>query len=552
MSYPRTETDQYDQAFNFDQLISKQTADSSWGNFASSLESGGFSRPRNGNKNDKAHPPIHPTAHAPSLSGSEKRVYDFVTRRFLASCSKDAKGKNTTAIAEMAGESFKATGSILLEKNYLDVYVYDKWSNSVMPNFQEGETFQPSVCELRDGKTTPPTLLTEADLVTLMDKNGIGTDATIAEHIHKIIDREYVMEHKQGNTKYLVPSTLGVALVEGYNKMNFEKSFAKPELRRENEEKMNMIGEGIAQKNDVLLESINQYRDIYKRSAHQFATLVSSVKHYLQNADAFDDTVVAENGQNAEDDEDGYGGFNNNGDDNSDSDMDDPSPPPARGREQPRGSTNKRTTAGSRGNTRNGAQSDYTMTEVREPPSNNNHRTNTSQPKEGEVRCKCNLSAKRYVTSQGANKGRAFWKCPNISNSAQCNFWSWEDALELPRQSAAAEVVDDSEEDLLGDDLVIADDDGEIPYCDLCSKNGHWPSACPRPSMRPAPKPSTTSTARKSTSSSAGGSNTRKGDTCYKCNRKGHWASNCPNEGKAPAKRKTSTKKSSQKKQRRT
>lgn len=32
----------------------------------------------------------------------------------------------------------------------------------------------PSVCELRDGQTSQPTLLTEADLVGLMDKNGIG------------------------------------------------------------------------------------------------------------------------------------------------------------------------------------------------------------------------------------------------------------------------------------------------------------------------------------------------------------------------------------------
>lgn len=477
-------------------------------------------------------------------------MYEFITRRFLASCSKDAKGKNTTAEVEMAGEEFKASGSVLLEKNYLEVYVYDKWSNQTIPNFEEGQVFQPSICELREGKTTPPTLLTEADLVALMDKNGIGTDATIAEHIHKIIDRQYVMEHKVGTTKYLVPSTLGVALVEGYNKMNFEKSFAKPELRRENEEKMNMIGEGIAQKSDVLLESINQYRDIYNRSAHQFATLVGSVKHYLQNADAFDDNVIAENDQNAEDEGGDFGGFNNNQDDDSDTGD---APPPPRGRGRPRGSTNKRTAESGRANQSNGTKSDYRVTQVHEPPTNSGpSRKNSQPPKEGQVRCKCNLSAKRFVTSQGVNKGRAFWKCPNTSKAAQCTFWSWEDALEVSNQNEAAQVLD-SEEDLLGDDSMIADDDGEIPYCDLCGRNGHWPAGCKNPSKRPAPKAtSTVKTTKKSSSSGASGSNTRKGDTCYKCNRKGHWASNCPNEGKAPAKRKTYTRKTSQKKQRRT
>lgn len=65
-------------------------------------------------------------------------------------------------------------GLVILHRNYLEVYPYDKWSDSVLPNFQQGETFMPSICELREGTTTSPNLLTEADLVGLMDKNGIG------------------------------------------------------------------------------------------------------------------------------------------------------------------------------------------------------------------------------------------------------------------------------------------------------------------------------------------------------------------------------------------
>lgn len=60
------------------------------------------------------------------------------------------------------------------QRNYLDVYPYDKWDGSYVPDFRVGEKFMPSVCELREGQTTRPNLLTEADLVNLMDKNGIG------------------------------------------------------------------------------------------------------------------------------------------------------------------------------------------------------------------------------------------------------------------------------------------------------------------------------------------------------------------------------------------
>jgi DNA topoisomerase-3 len=65
-------------------------------------------------------------------------------------------------------------GLVVKERNYLNVFIYDKWTGHTVPDFQEGEEFQPTVCEIRQGETSKPNYLTEADLVTLMDKNGIG------------------------------------------------------------------------------------------------------------------------------------------------------------------------------------------------------------------------------------------------------------------------------------------------------------------------------------------------------------------------------------------
>ena len=74
------------------------------------LVDGDFQRPRNGKKNDKAHPPIHPTAHAGNLDHEERRVFELVTRRFLASCSRNAEGKTTTVEIEIADEFFSTSG----------------------------------------------------------------------------------------------------------------------------------------------------------------------------------------------------------------------------------------------------------------------------------------------------------------------------------------------------------------------------------------------------------------------------------------------------------
>lgn len=60
-----------------------------------------------------------------------------------------------------------------------------------------------------------------------------GTDATIAQHIQTIVDRGYVIERMEGTVKHLVPSTLGIGLIEGYNEIDFDRSLSKPQLRRE-------------------------------------------------------------------------------------------------------------------------------------------------------------------------------------------------------------------------------------------------------------------------------------------------------------------------------
>ncbi|KAF7315785.1 DNA topoisomerase [Mycena indigotica] len=286
LSYPRTETDQYDPAFDFMTLIEKQEQDGQWGNFATRHAKlfhlyWGFNTPRKGKKNDQAHPPIHPTGYAANLEGEEKRVFEFVTRRFLACCSKDAEGSLTTVEVICGGEEFFATGLVVHQKNYLLVYTYEKWTGNQVPDFAEGEEFQPSVLELRQGSTTSPKYLTEADLVTLMDKNGIGTDATIAQHIDTIINREYVIEKAEGGTKYLLPSTLGIGLVEGYNDLGLEQSLSKPQLRRETERSMVQICNGVKTKDVMLQESIDQYRAMFISTRGQFNRVTACVRRYL-------------------------------------------------------------------------------------------------------------------------------------------------------------------------------------------------------------------------------------------------------------------------------
>lgn len=79
-----------------------------------SLLDGAFGMPRRGKNNDKAHPPIHPTGYSNDLNREDRRVFEFVVRRFLGCCSTDAKGFETTVEIEIARERFHAKGKIRL------------------------------------------------------------------------------------------------------------------------------------------------------------------------------------------------------------------------------------------------------------------------------------------------------------------------------------------------------------------------------------------------------------------------------------------------------
>lgn len=276
ISYPRTETNIFPKDLNLTSLVQQQTQNINWGAFAQRILDQGGPTPRNGTKSDQAHPPIHPTKYTGDLQGNEQRLYEFIVRHFLACCSQDAKGQETTVEIDIANERFVAHGLMILARNYLDVYPYEKWSDKVLPVYERGSRFQPSTVEMVDGETSPPQLLTEADLISLMEKHGIGTDATHAEHIETIKSRMYV-----GLTpdQRFLPGHLGMGLVEGYDSMGYEMS--KPDLRAELEADLKLICEGKKDKSVVLRQQVAKYKHVFTEAVAKANKLDQALSQYF-------------------------------------------------------------------------------------------------------------------------------------------------------------------------------------------------------------------------------------------------------------------------------
>lgn len=277
ISYPRTETNIFPANLPLAPLVEQQAQSPEWGTFAQRvLDQPGGPNPRQGKNSDQAHPPIHPTKYTNTLQGNEARVYEFIVRHFLACVSQDALGQETVVEIEIAQEKFSASGLMVIARNYLDVYPYERWSTKVIPVYERGSQFQPSAIEMVDGQTSPPQLLTEADLISLMEKHGIGTDATHADHIETIKSRMYV--GLTADQRFL-PGELGMGLVEGYNSMGYEMS--KPDLRAELEADLKLVSEGRKDKWSVLRHHIQKYKTVFVESVRKAKKLDEALSPYL-------------------------------------------------------------------------------------------------------------------------------------------------------------------------------------------------------------------------------------------------------------------------------
>lgn len=87
----------------------------------------------------------------------------------------------------------------------------------------------PAQVEMSGDVTSPPEYLSEADLISLMEKHGIGTDASIPSHIKNIVDRRFARISEGGRRRRVEPTELGISLVQGY--MAIDPELVRPTIR---------------------------------------------------------------------------------------------------------------------------------------------------------------------------------------------------------------------------------------------------------------------------------------------------------------------------------
>lgn len=257
ISYPRTETTQYPANFDLVGVVKLFQSSSEFGEEARDILRD-MNSPRKGSDAGD-HPPITPMklASRNELDGGDTwRVYDYIVRHFLGTISRDLKYRLTTTKFKIGTELFTNTSSVLIDPGYTKVMTWQAFNkNEVITPFTVNEKVKINDVRLVESQTGPPDYLTESELISLMEKHGIGTDASIPVHINNICQRNYVTI---GGGRTLTPTNLGIVLVHGYQKIDPE--LVLPTMRSAVEQQLNLIAHGHADFRCVLKHAVEIFR----------------------------------------------------------------------------------------------------------------------------------------------------------------------------------------------------------------------------------------------------------------------------------------------------
>lgn len=215
------------------------------------------------------HHAIIPTETDPRSAGMPKEhymIYDLVVRRllgaFLGICQKEL----SEIVLEDAGELFKAKGTMISELGWREVYLAlekaldkrktkkkgKKDEEEELPYVELGEKLEEKAQDLPMKKTKAPAMHTESSILALMETcgkemededlreamkdSGLGTPATRASMIERLLQRGYIERDK----KKLVPTERGLALIA----LVKDRPIASPELTGEWESRLFRMAKG--------------------------------------------------------------------------------------------------------------------------------------------------------------------------------------------------------------------------------------------------------------------------------------------------------------------
>ena len=194
-----------------------------------------------------------------SLPVGEASILRLIAARLLSAMGEPYRYAETTVQFECAGQTFTAKGRTVLDEGWKAVErailgdTTEKGNENlgVLTEVQDKETLPILDAQLKEGRTTPPKHFTEDTLLAAMEsagadtmpeeaeRRGIGTPATRAATIEKLVQKGFLAREGSGKTKHLIPTEKGCGLIAA-----MPEQLKSPAMTAEWETKLTQIEKG--------------------------------------------------------------------------------------------------------------------------------------------------------------------------------------------------------------------------------------------------------------------------------------------------------------------
>ncbi len=286
LTYPRTDSRALPEDYQPTvRSTLKMLTGTSYGPFADTILRNDWVKPNKrifNNAKVSDHFAIIPTTEpAKGLTEPEQKLYDMVTKRFLAIFYPAAEFLETTRITRVETEPFKSTGKVLVNPGWLAVYgreAQDQDTPTLAP-VKAGERVQTADVEVKQSQTKPPPRFTEATLLSAMEgagklvedeelreamsEKGLGTPATRAAIIEGLLAEQYLL--RQG--KELQATAKAFALMELLNGLGIPE-LTKPELTGDWEFQLRQVQRRQKSRSEFMQGIAEMTRHIVERAKH--------------------------------------------------------------------------------------------------------------------------------------------------------------------------------------------------------------------------------------------------------------------------------------------
>ena len=292
LTYPRTDSRALPEDYIGTVKSTLETmSDSAYAGFAGQILRNNWVQPTKrifNNAKVSDHFAIIPTTVLPKhLTEYEQKLYDLVTKRFLAVFFPNAEFLLTNRVTRVEGEPFKTEGKVMVKAGWMEVYGKEVQSDDapILVAVEPSEKVKATEVRVEGAATKPPARLTEATLLSAMEgagkliededlreamrDKGLGTPATRAQIIEGLIYERYVAR----NLRELQPTAKAFSLITLLRGLDIPE-LVSPELTGEWEFKLNQMSRGKLKRDDFMREIALATRQIVaKAKGHESDTV---------------------------------------------------------------------------------------------------------------------------------------------------------------------------------------------------------------------------------------------------------------------------------------